>query len=133
MRAPRTFLRQYPMGCAYACRVQSYSFDCLDWLIDWWFILPKFNFNVQCVQEKLCFFQEFSLICHLTLCKHWSAVGCTEIGQIGQPIGVTIHSHCVESYENLLQRYVGEGGVAVDNKKTQFFLNTLYNKASSYN
>ena len=58
--------------------------------------------------------------------KHWAAIGCTEIGQIGQPIGVTVHSHCVESFKKLLQQYVGEGWAAVDNEKTQFFLNTLY-------
>ena len=53
-------------------------------------------------------------------CKQWAAIGCTKIGKIGQPIGVTVHSHCVESIENLLQRYVGEGRIAVANKKTQF-------------
>ena len=40
--------------------------------------------------------------------KHWAAISCTEIGQIGQP-GVTVHLHCVESFEYLLQRYLGEG------------------------
>ena len=55
--------------------------------------------------------------------------GCTEIGQPDQPIGVTVHSYCVdESFENLLQRYVGEDDrrVAVDDEKTQFFLNIQY-------
>ena len=44
---------------------------------------------------------------------------CTEVCQ---PIGVTVHSHLVESFENLLQRYVGEGWVAkvVINKHTIF-------------
>ena len=60
-----------------------------------------FDFYLQVVKEKLCFFQEFSLSCHLSL----ASIGCTEIGQISQPIGVTVHSHCVE--------------------KAQFFLNTL--------
>ena len=41
-------------------------------------------------------------------------------------MGVTVHSHCVESFEGPLQQYVGEGGVAVNCEKTQFFLNTLY-------
>ena len=54
--------------------------------------------------------------------QHSAAIGCTKNYQ---PIGVTVHSHCVESIENLLQD-VGEGGVAVNCKKTQFFLNTLY-------
>ena len=49
-------------------------------------------------------------------------MGCTEIGQIGQPIGVTVRSHCFESFENLLQRYVGEGWGAVDDEKNpQYF------------
>ena len=41
-----------------------------------------------------------------------------------QAIGVTVHSHCVESFEGLLQRYVGEKGVAVNCEKTHFFKNT---------
>ena len=33
----------------------------------------------------------------------------------GQPMGMTIHSHCVVNFDNLLQRRnVGEGGFAVD-------------------
>ena len=55
--------------------------------------------------------------------KDLAAIGCTEIGR---PIGVTVHLHCVESFENPLQRYGGEGRVAMDNEKTHFFLNTLY-------
>ena len=52
----------------------------------------------------------------------WAAIGCTEIGQIGQPIGVTVRSHyCFESFENLLQRYVGEGWGAVDDEKKHNF------------
>ena len=35
------------------------------------------------------FFQEFSKVCHI---------------HTYQPIGVTVHSHCVESFEGLLQR-----------------------------
>ena len=36
----------------------------------------------------------------------------------------TVHLHCVESYENLSQGFVGEGWVAADNeKKPHFFLN----------
>ena len=38
----------------------------------------------------------------------------------------TEHLHWVESFEGLLQWYVGEGRVAVNCEKTQFFLNTLY-------
>ena len=44
----------------------------------------------------------------------------------GQPIEAIVHLHCVENFQDLLQRYVGEGGVAVNFEKTQFFLNTLY-------
>ena len=41
----------------------------------------------------------------------------------GQPIGVTVHSHCVENFKDIFQRYVGEGWVAVD---CDFLLNILY-------
>ena len=51
--------------------------------------------------------------------QHSAAIACTKNYQ---PIGVIVHSHCVES----LHRYVGEGWIAVDIGKTQFFLNTLY-------
>ena len=53
--------------------------------------------------------------------QHWAAIGCTEIGQ---PIGATVHLYCVDSFENLVQRYVGEGWVVVDKEKSQFFLKT---------
>ena len=54
--------------------------------------------------------------------EHWAAIGCTKNYQ---PIGVTVHSHVLRalkvSYSN-----EGEGGVAGNCEKTQFFLNTLY-------
>ena len=53
--------------------------------------------------------------------QHSAVVGCTKIDQ---PIGVTVHSHCLESFE-VSYSDVGEGGVAVNCKK-HFFLNTLY-------
>ena len=55
--------------------------------------------------------------------KNWIAIGSTEFGQ---PIGVTVHSHKVESFENLLQRFTGDGWASVDNENKQFFLKTLY-------
>ena len=49
------------------------------------------------------------------------------VGKKYQIIGVTVHSHCVESYEGLLQRYRrGRGCVGLNCEKTQFFLNSLY-------
>ena len=48
--------------------------------------------------------------------QHSAAIGCTKNHQ---PIGVTVHLPCFESD-------VGEGGVAVNWEKTQFFLITLY-------
>ena len=33
---------------------------------------------------------------------------------------MTVQSHCIERFENLLQRYVGEGWVAMDNINTIF-------------
>ena len=52
---------------------------------------------------KYCgfFFQEFSKVCHLSLAQHLAAIGCTKNYQ---PIGVTVHSHCVVSFGGLLQR-----------------------------
>ena len=38
----------------------------------------------------------------------------------GQPIRGTVQSYCVENFEGLLQRYVGEGGVAVNCEKHNF-------------
>ena len=38
-------------------------------------------------------------------CKHSAAICCKKNYQ---PIGVTVHSHCVENFEGLLQRYVGD-------------------------
>ena len=74
--------------------------------------------KLQGVQEKIVFFPRIFVI------LHWPPIGCTEIGQINQPMGVTVHSHRVENFENILQWYVGEKWVAVDNEKTEFFLNT---------
>ena len=48
--------------------------------------------------------------------QHSAAIGCTKNYQ---PIGVTVHSHCVENFEGL-HSDVGEGGVAVNCKKTIF-------------
>ena len=44
--------------------------------------------------------------------QHSAAIGCTKTYQ---SIGVTVHSHCVESFEVLLRRC----------EKIEFFLNTL--------
>ena len=41
--------------------------------------------------------------------ENWTVIGRLENGQ---PIGVNVHSHSVDHFEDLLQRYVGE--VAVD-------------------
>ena len=48
------------------------------------------------------------------------ALVCYWLYKKGQPIGATVHSHCVENFEGLLQRYVGEGGVAVNFEKHNF-------------
>ena len=47
----------------------------------------------------------------------------------GQPTTVTVHSHCVEKFEELLQRYlVFRGGMGCSSGlgKTNFFPKTLY-------
>ena len=48
--------------------------------------------------------------------QHSAAIGCTKNYQ---PIGVTVHSHCVESFEGLLQR-CRRGRVAVNCEKHNF-------------
>ena len=53
--------------------------------------------------------------------QHSAAIGCTK-----NTIGVTVHSHCIESFESLLRRCrQRKGGFAVNCEKTQFFLKTL--------
>ena len=47
----------------------------------------------------------------------WAVIGRSENGE---PIGVDVYSHCVENFENLLQRYKGEGRVAMDCEKHEF-------------
>ena len=49
--------------------------------------------------------------------QHSAAIGCTKKYQ---PIGVTVHSHCVESFEGISYSDVGEGGVAVNCEKHNF-------------
>ena len=66
------------------------------------------------------FFQEYFVFCDLSFRQHW-AVFCRL--ENGEPLGVTVHSHCLE---DLLQRYVSEVGLRWIVKKPQFFLNTLY-------
>ena len=57
------------------------------------------NVCTECL-GKIVLHQELSVFSHLS--------------QIGQPIEENVHSHCVENFEDLLKRYVGEGGVPVD-------------------
>ena len=45
---------------------------------------------------------------------------------VAQPIGVTVHSHCLENFEDLLQRHVGEELVAVDCEKYIFSRTPTY-------
>ena len=53
-----------------------------------------------------------------TLRRHYSAaIGCTKNNE---PIGVTVHSHCIESFK-VPYNDVGEGGVAVNCKKNTIF------------
>ena len=74
--------------------------------------------NTGCSVEIVLFPRIFIILPPLPR-QHWATIGCTNIGQ--HPIGVTVHSHCVESFEKLLQRYVGEGWVEVDNEKNTIF------------
>ena len=49
------------------------------------------------------------------------ALVCAWLYKKGQPIGATVHSHRVEKFKGLLQRYVGEGGVPVNCEKKHNF------------
>ena len=46
-------------------------------------------------------FHEFPLSVLPPPRKDLAAIGCSEIGR---PIGVTVHSHCVDSFKGLLQQ-----------------------------
>ena len=51
---------------------------------------------------KYCvFFQEFSKVCHLSLATTRLLLA---VQKNYQPIGVTVHSHCAQSFDGLLQR-----------------------------
>ena len=54
-----------------------------------------------CSGKNVFFFARIFIILSPLPRKHWAAVGCTKIGQ---PIGATVHSHCVKSFEGFLQR-----------------------------
>ena len=56
-------------------------------------------------------------ICSILPRQNWAVIGRSEKGE---PIGVDVYSHCVENFENLLQRYKGEGRVAMDCEKHEF-------------
>ena len=49
------------------------------------------HFKLQDIKENCVFFPRIFTIFPPLSCKHFDAIGCTEIGQIGQPIGVTVH------------------------------------------
>ena len=62
----------------------------------------------------MCFFPRIFIILPSLPRKHWAA--------IVQKLA-TVHSHCVRSFTNLLQRYIGDGWVAVNYKKNTIFPN----------
>ena len=51
----------------------------------------------------------FSILPHLPG-KHWTVIGCVKNGQ---PVGVTVYSHFVENFEDLLQPYIGKRLIGV--------------------
>ena len=63
------------------------------------------------------FFLEFSKVCHLSLASTRLLL---VVQKNYQPIGVTVHSHCIESFEGLYSD-VGEGGVTVNCEKNTIF------------
>ena len=50
--------------------------------------------------------------------QHSAAIGCTKNYQ---PIGVTVHSHCVETFEGLLQRFSRGRGCCSELSKNTIF------------
>ena len=65
-------------------------------------ILPLDSSDNDGVCIKYCLFsQEFSKVCHLSLASTRLLL---IVQKKYQPLGVTVHSHCVESFEGLLQR-----------------------------
>ena len=64
--------------------------------------LQEFSFVSYMVLIKYCVFsREFLKVCHLSLASTRLLL---VIQKNYQPIGVTVHSHCVESFEGLLLR-----------------------------
>ena len=65
--------------------------------------MAKRNFQsyTGCSGKKVFFPRIFIILPPLPR-RHWSAIGCTEIGQHGEPIEFTVHLCCVENFENLL-------------------------------
>ena len=55
--------------------------------------------------------------------QHSAPFGCTINDQ---PIGITVHSHCVECFEGLLQRW----RLAVNCEKHNFLMNTLHQRTA---
>ena len=72
---------------------------------------------------NIVFSQEFSKVCHLSLASTQLLV---VVQKIYQQIGVTVHSHSVESFGGLSQRCKRGSGCGELWKKPQFFLNTQY-------
>ena len=74
--------------------------------------------NTGCSVEIVLFPRIFIILPPLPR-QHWATIGCTNIGQ--HPIGVTVHSHCVESLEGLSQRCRRGKGFQWIVKKNIFF------------
>merc|ERR1711860_140087 len=73
--------------------------------------------ELQGVHLILCFFPRILESLPPLPRRHSAAIGCTKNYQ---PIGVTLHSHCVGSFEALLQR-CRRGGDTIDCKKNTIF------------
>ena len=90
----------------------------LSYLFGRWSAAPPLDSinNSKVIRDKVCeidinrlfvkyrvFFQEFSKVCHISLAS-------TRLLLVVQRIGVTVHSHCVESVEGVLKRsWLGKG------------------------
>ena len=59
-----------------------------------------YRYATECSLNIVFFPKIFNILRSLPR-QHWAAIGCTKNYQ---PIGMTVHLHCVESFEGLLQR-----------------------------
>ena len=99
------------------CKTCPYQ-QSFHWLVFHYVFVPKksdsltgamrWNFVSTGCSGKIVFFPKKFVFFHLSLVSIELQLVSSEYGQL---IGVTVHSYCLENFEDLLQRYVGGGFV----------------------